>query len=77
MSAVLVADEVTVLRGPTPVLSEVSLTVGPGSRTGVVGPNGVGKTTLLALRGRCSTRAVTTGTAASRARGAGTGSRCP
>jgi ATPase subunit of ABC transporter with duplicated ATPase domains len=49
VSAVLVADEVTVVRGPTPVLTAVSLTVAPGSRTGVVGPNGAGKSTLLAV----------------------------
>jgi len=48
MSATLVASAVTVVRGPTLVLSEVSLTVAPGSRTGVVGPNGAGKSTLLA-----------------------------
>ena len=48
MSATLHASAVTVVRGPTLVLSEVSLTVAPGSRTGVVGPNGAGKSTLLA-----------------------------
>jgi ATPase subunit of ABC transporter with duplicated ATPase domains len=48
VSATLVATDVTVVRGPSLVLSGVSLTVAPGSRTGVVGPNGAGKSTLLA-----------------------------
>ncbi len=47
MSATLLAAGVTVERGPLTVLSDVSLTVAPGSRIGVVGPNGVGKSTLL------------------------------
>ncbi|MBW3638498.1 MAG: ATP-binding cassette domain-containing protein [Actinobacteria bacterium] len=47
MSATLVASDLTVVRGPSLVLSGVSLTVAPGARIGVVGPNGAGKTTLL------------------------------
>ena len=33
--------------GDTVVLDRVSLAVTPGSRIGVVGPNGIGKSTLL------------------------------
>jgi ATPase subunit of ABC transporter with duplicated ATPase domains len=47
VSATLVASELTVVRGPSLVLAGVSLTVAPGMRIGVVGPNGTGKTTLL------------------------------
>ena len=35
--------------GPRTVLSDVSVTVGPQTRLAVVGPNGVGKSTLLSL----------------------------
>ncbi|MGH3031790.1 MAG: ATP-binding cassette domain-containing protein, partial [Gaiellaceae bacterium] len=42
-------DNVTKHLGPTLVLDRVSLVVGPRSRIGVVGPNGIGKTTLLRL----------------------------
>ncbi|MFP5377705.1 MAG: ABC-F family ATP-binding cassette domain-containing protein [Acidimicrobiia bacterium] len=43
----LTASAVTRLRGGRTVLDAVSLRVGPRSRIGIVGPNGVGKTTLL------------------------------
>jgi ATPase subunit of ABC transporter with duplicated ATPase domains len=45
--ATVVAHGVTKTRGPVPVLTDVDLTVGPEHRVGIVGPNGVGKTTLL------------------------------
>ena len=48
MPATLTATDVTVVRGPVQVLTDVSVTVGPGARIGVVGPNGAGKSTLLA-----------------------------
>ena len=45
--ATLHARDLVVSFGPEPVLDGVSLTVAPGQRIGVVGPNGTGKTTLL------------------------------
>jgi ATPase subunit of ABC transporter with duplicated ATPase domains len=48
MSASLVARSVSVSRAGRWVLHDVDLTVGPGRRIGLVGPNGVGKSTLLA-----------------------------
>jgi ATPase subunit of ABC transporter with duplicated ATPase domains len=44
---VLSARQVSVSRGSRAVLESVSLSVDAGSRLGVVGPNGVGKSTLL------------------------------
>jgi len=45
----LVATDITRSHGAFVVLDGVSLVVGPRSRVGVVGPNGVGKTTLLRI----------------------------
>ncbi len=47
MSATLTLHELTVARGARILLDDVSLVVAPGARIGVVGPNGVGKSTLL------------------------------
>ena len=49
MSTQLVARDLTFSHGPAVVLDGVSLTVASGHRIGVVGPNGVGKSTLLRL----------------------------
>ena len=49
MSGSLQARGVGFVHGAVPVLDGVDVTVGPGDRVAVVGPNGVGKTTLLRL----------------------------
>ena len=46
-SGMLAATDITIHRGADAILERVSLTVTPGARIGVVGPNGRGKTTLL------------------------------
>jgi ATPase subunit of ABC transporter with duplicated ATPase domains len=53
VAASLIARSLTVTRGPLLVLDRVDVTLAPGDRIGLVGPNGVGKSTLLqALAGR-------------------------
>jgi ATPase subunit of ABC transporter with duplicated ATPase domains len=47
MSVSLVARGLSIAHGAHVVLHDVSLTVGPRARIGVVGPNGAGKSTLL------------------------------
>lgn len=45
--AQLIASDVSVMRGTTPVLNHVDLAITPASRVAIVGENGRGKSTLL------------------------------
>jgi ATPase subunit of ABC transporter with duplicated ATPase domains len=45
----LTLDSITKFHGANPILLEVTLAVPAGARIGVVGPNGVGKSTLLRI----------------------------
>jgi ATPase subunit of ABC transporter with duplicated ATPase domains len=47
--ATLSARSLELSLGPRPILTDVDLDVAPGRRIGLVGPNGVGKSTLLAV----------------------------
>ena len=49
MSASLFARGVTVVRGARVILDRIDVSVVPGRRSGLVGPNGVGKSTLLGV----------------------------
>lgn len=49
MPSQIVAQNLSFAHGPSVVLADVSVTVASGHRIGVVGPNGVGKSTLLRL----------------------------
>jgi ATPase subunit of ABC transporter with duplicated ATPase domains len=64
MAASLIARSLTVSRGPQVVLDSIDLTLSPGDRIGLVGPNGVGKSTLLrALDGQIAPDAGSVGLA--------------
>ncbi|HEY3183081.1 MAG TPA: ABC-F family ATP-binding cassette domain-containing protein [Gaiellaceae bacterium] len=49
MPGSLAAHDITKAYGAVTVLERVSLRVGPGDRVGIVGPNGIGKSTLLRI----------------------------
>jgi len=48
LNEMLLAEDLTIQRGKTPVLRDISATLRPGQITAICGPNGAGKSTLLA-----------------------------
>ncbi|HYN55810.1 MAG TPA: ABC transporter ATP-binding protein [Motilibacterales bacterium] len=56
----VVVDHVTVVRGRTTALDDVSLQLEPGTLTGLLGPSGAGKTTLM--RAIVGVQIITSGT---------------
>ncbi len=62
MPAALIARQLTVTRGARTIIADVDLHLAPRHRVGVIGPNGIGKSTLLrALAGRIDDDAVVEG----------------
>ena len=49
MAATLIARSLTISRGAQLILESIDLTLAPRRRIGLVGPNGVGKSTLLGV----------------------------
>jgi ABC-2 type transport system ATP-binding protein len=59
-SAAVSVDRLTVVRGATTALTDVSLDLEPGTLTGLLGPSGAGKTTLM--RAIVGVQVITSGT---------------
>jgi ABC-2 type transport system ATP-binding protein len=66
----VVVDQLTVVRGGTTALREVGFALEPGTLTGLLGPSGAGKTTLM--RAIVGVQVLTSGTVTVLGRSAGT-----